>query len=100
MYVIKDDNKTLGFYNTYFDAIAAASVNANGQEFLVKCNIPYSSTSSKTWYSCPKCDFPVKVTGTLPTHDYEEFSKDLYAKCAYCNENFIIIWMKNRQLPE
>ena len=99
MYVIKNDEQTVAFYNNVFDAISAASVEANGQGFTVNCNIPNSS-SSKTFYTCPKCDFPVKVTGTLPTHDYEEFSKDLYAKCAYCNENFVIIWMRNRHLPE
>lgn len=100
MYLIKNGEQTVGWYNTVFDAIAAASVSANGETFMVKCNIPANSGTSKTFYTCPKCDFPVKVTGTLNTGDYDEYSKDVYAYCPYCDQNFIVVWMKHRYLPE
>lgn len=100
MYVIKEGDKSVGFFSNVYDAMANASVEANGQAFMVKCNIPLSTGSSKTFYTCPKCDFPTKVTGTLNTGDYEEYSKDVYAYCPYCDVNFIIVWMKHRYLVE
>ena len=100
MYVVRSEDEAIGFYSNVLDALAAASVKAKDEGFMVKCNIPISNEISKTFYTCPKCDYPTKVTGSLNTGDFEEYSKDVYAYCPYCQVNFVVVWMNNRHLPE
>ena len=92
-YELREEGKLVGFQSNIFDAMEMASKEANGQPFMVNCQIPKSELGNKSFYVCPKCGGAVNLRGALPMGDFEPFSKDEFAHCAECVRDYVISWL-------
>lgn len=92
-YIVKNDSKIVGYSSNLYNAITIASKEANGNEFTIHCPAIGYNGKSKTFYACPKCAGSVDINGSLNTSDFDEYTKEEYAHCSYCNKHYIIVWM-------
>ena len=115
-YVVKNGTETLGFFDNIYEALEEASKRAEGKGFMINCDIPSSPKGgvTKTFYTCTKCGYGLRIYGsvkmnafrndskdiTINTTDLEDYSKEVYAYCGYCDIKYIIIFMLNKDLSD
>lgn len=99
-YVLKDENKLVGFQSNIFDAMEMASKATDGGSFIIACRVPEALKGNKHFYSCPACGTGVKIKGSLNTSDFEVNTKDEYTYCPYCEKHYIVTWLPEPFRPE
>lgn len=90
-YGVRDGTELIGLYSSVYDALILASKHADSEGFTVMCNIPDDLDVPKNYYKCPECDGTMEITGVMKNE--EEYGKDEYTYCPYCQLKYLTIFI-------